>query len=180
MKKSIKIFLGAVAVVLVLSVSVVYALSGSENASVSDNAQQVQDIVLVCDKTVPLTESAQVLSDSSDHGFSVAELAPESVQSNDSSMIDRDSAIAIAIKHLEAMTDSAPSSVNAVLAEFTDNETSAATESGKALCDLPAWVVTFSDVTLAAQGSGGTVLADSTMVVDAYTGELLEVISYGV
>ena len=46
--------------------------------------------------------------------------------------------------------------------------------------DVPSWVVTFRDVRLDSQGGAGSLLADSVMVVDAYTGELLEVVSYGV
>ena len=41
-------------------------------------------------------------------------------------------------------------------------------------------MITFSDVTLSYQGHGGDILADSTMVIDAYSGERIEVISYGV
>ncbi len=181
MNKRIKIFAGALAAVLVLSASVAYALSSEPKAAVSDGSQpQVSDTVSVCGSAVPLTESLQALNSTADHGFSVTELAGEGVQTAANTMIDRDAALSLASKQLEAMTSSVPSSVNAVLASFTDNESAAINESGRTLQNAPAWVITFSGVTLASQGSGGTVLADSTMVIDAYSGELLKVISYGV
>ena len=176
MNKRVKIFVGALAAVLVLSASVAYALSAEpESAAISGGEQQVSDTVSVCERSVPLTEALPAPADTADHGFSVTELTSESTQAAGNTMVDRDAAISVAAKHLEAMTSSAPSSVNAVLASFTDNESA-----GRALRNAPAWVITFSDVTLAAQGHGGDILADSTMVIDAYSGELLEVISYGV
>ncbi len=179
MKKHIKILAGALAVVLVLSASVAYALSTEPEAANAGGREQVLDTVSVCDRSVPLTGTLQALTDASEQGFSVAELAAESVQSSGNAMIGRDAALSVASKHLEAMTSSAPSSVNAVLASFTDNESAVINESGRTLQNAPAWLVTFSNVTLASQG-GGTVLANSTMVIDAYSGELLEVISCGV
>lgn len=95
-------------------------------------------------------------------------------------MIARDTAIETAAKHLENMTSSVPSSVNAVLAGFTDSELVSVPETGRTMQDVPSWVVTFRDVRLDSQGGAGSLLADSVMVVDAYTGELLEVVSYGV
>ena len=181
MKKRIKIFAGALAAVLILSASVAYALSAEPEAA--SGREQVLDTVSVCDESVPLTGTLRALTDRvdpADRGFSVAELAAESVQSSGNAMIDRDAALLVASKHLEAMTSSAPSSVNAILASFTDNESAVINESGRTLQNAPAWVVTFTNVTLTTQGNGGTVLADSTMVIDAYSGELLEVISYGV
>ena len=184
MNKRIKIFAGALAAVLALSASVAYALSAEpESATASGREQQVSDTVSVCDESVPLTGTLRALTDRvdpADRGFSVAELAAESVQSSGNAMIDRDAALSVASKHLEAMTSSAPSSVNAILASFTDNESAVINESGRVLLNAPAWVITFSDVTLASQGHGGDILADSTMVIDAYSGELIEVISYGV
>lgn len=61
--------------------------------------------------------------------------------------------------------------MNAVLASFTDNAQ---------LNDVPAWLVTFQDVMMDTQGGAGEILADSTVVIDAYTGEILEIISYSV
>lgn len=181
MNKRVKIFVGALAAVLVLSASVAYALSAEpESAAGSGGEQQVSDTVSVCERSVPLTEALPAPADTADHGFSVTELTSESTQSAGNTTVDRDAAISVAAKHLEAMTSSAPSSVNAVLASFTDNESASINESGRALRNAPAWVITFSDVTIAAQGHGGDILADSTMVIDAYSGELLEVISYGV
>lgn len=183
MNKRVKIFAGALAAVLVLSASVAYALSAEPEAAKASGREQVLDTVSVCDESVPLTGTLQALTDRvdpADRGFSVAELAAESVQSSGNAMIDRDAALSVASKHLEAMTSSAPSSVNAILASFTDNESAVINESGRTLQNAPAWVVTFTNVTLTTHGNGGTVLADSTMVIDAYSGELLEVISYGV
>ena len=180
MKKRIKIFAGALAAVLILSASVAYALSAEPEAAKASGREQVLDTVSVCDESVPLTGILRAPADPADCGFSVAELAAESVQSSGNAMIDRDAALSVASKHLEAMTSSAPSSVNAILASFTDNESAVINESGRVLRNAPAWVITFSDVTLASQGHGGDILADSTMVIDAYSGELLEVISYGV
>lgn len=183
MRKHMKIFIGLLAVMLVLSASVAYALSAEPEAAKASGREQVLDTVSVCDESVPLTGTLQTLTDRvdpADRGFSVAELAAESVQSSGNAMIDRDAALSVASKHLEAMTSSAPSSVNAILASFTDNESAVINESGRTLQNAHAWVVTFTNVTLTTQGNGGTVLADSTMVIDAYSGELLEVISYGV
>ena len=183
MKKRIKIFAGALAAVLILSASVAYALSAEPEAAKASGREQVLDTVSVCDESVPLTGTLRALTDRvdpADRGFSVAELAAESVQSSGNAMIDRDAALSVASKHLEAMTSSAPSSVNAILASFTDNESAVINESGRTLQNAPAWVITFSDVTLSSQGHGGDILADSTMVIDAYSGELIEVISYGV
>lgn len=180
MKKRIKIFAGALAAVLILSASVAYALSAEPEAAKASGREQVLDTVSVCDESVPLTGILRAPADPADCGFSVAELAAESVQSSGNAMIDRDAALLVASKHLEAMTSSAPSSVNAILASFTDNESAVINESGRVLRNAPAWVITFSDVTLASQGHGGDILADSTMVIDAYSGELIEVISYGV
>lgn len=180
MKKRIKIFAGALAAVLILSASVAYALSAEPEAAKASGREQVLDTVSVCDESVPLTGILRAPADPADCGFSVAELAAESVQSSGNAMIDRDAALSVASKHLEAMTSSAPSSVNAILASFTDNESAVINESGRVLRNAPAWVITFSDVTLASQGHGGDILADSTMVIDAYSGELIEVISYGV
>ena len=70
------------------------------------------DTVSVCDESVPLTGTLRALTDRvdpADRGFSVAELAAESVQSSGNAMIDRDAALLVASKHLEAMTSSAPS-----------------------------------------------------------------------
>ena len=183
MNKRIKIFAGALAAVLILSASVAYALSAEPEAAKARGREQVLDTVSVCDESVPLTGTLRALTDRvdpADRGFSVAELAAESVQSSGNAMIDRDAALLVASKHLEAMASSAPSSVNAILASFTDNESAVINESGRVLLNAPAWVITFSDVTLASQGHGGDILADSTMVIDAYSGELIEVISYGV
>ena len=180
MNKRIKIFAGALAAVLILSASVAYALSAEPEAAKASGREQVLDTVSVCDESVPLTGILRAPADPADCGFSVAELAAESVQSSGNAMIDRDAALSVASKHLEAMTSSAPSSVNAILASFTDNESAVINESGRVLRNAPAWVITFSDVTLASQGHGGDILADSTMVIDAYSGELIEVISYGV
>ncbi len=183
MRKHMKIFIGLLAVMLVLSASVAYALSAEPEAAKASGREQVLDTVSVCDESVPLTGTLQALTDRvdpADRGFSVVELAPESVQSSGNAMIDRDAALSVASKHLEAMTSSAPSSVNAILASFTDNESAVINESGRTLQNAPAWVITFRNVTLATQGRAGDILADSTMVIDAYSGELLEVISYGV
>lgn len=183
MRKHMKIFIGLLAVMLVLSASVAYALSADPEAAKASGREQVLDTVSVCDESVPLTGTLRALTDRvdpADRGFSAAELAAESVQSSGNAMIDRDAALSVASKHLEAMTSSAPSSVNAILASFTDNESAVINESGRTLQNAPAWVITFRNVTLATQGRAGDILADSTMVIDAYSGELLEVISYGV
>ena len=93
MNKRIKIFAGALAAVLILSASVAYALSAEPEAAKASGREQVLDTVSVCDESVPLTGTLRALTDRvdpADRGFSVAELAAESVQSSGNAMIDRD------------------------------------------------------------------------------------------
>lgn len=182
MKKNTKIFVGVLAAVLLLSASVAYALSDTANEAAISGKEQVKDVVSVNDESVPLTEAIEASSRASTdaYGFSVSELSPVGIQAADAQMIARDTAIETAAKHLENMTSSVPSSVNAVLAGFSDSELVSVPETGRTMQDVPSWVVTFRDVRLDSQGGAGSLLADSVMVVDAYTGELLEVVSYGV
>ena len=167
---------------LLLSASVAYALSETAGEAAGSDKEQVKDVISVNDESVPLTEAIEASSRAStdDYGFSVSELSPVGTQAADAQMIDRDTAIKTATKHLENMTAYVPSSVNAVLAGFTDSELVSVPETGRTMQNVPSWVVTFHDVRLDSQGGAGSLTADSVMVVDAYTGELLEVISYGV
>ena len=96
MKKRIKIFAGALAAVLILSASVAYALSAEPEAAKASGRRSGLDTVSVCDESVPLTGTLRALTDRvdpADRGFSVAELAAESVQSSGNAMIDRDAAL---------------------------------------------------------------------------------------
>lgn len=123
MKKNTKIFVGVLAAVLLLSASVAYALSDTANEAAISGKEQVKDVVSVNDESVPLTEAIEASSRASTdaYGFSVSELSPVGIQAADAQMIARDTAIETAAKHLENMTSSVPSSVNAVLAGFTDS-----------------------------------------------------------
>lgn len=183
MKKNSRVFTGIIVAMLVLSASVAYALSTPIDESSNGSAEPVQGTVSVHDTSVPLTGTVDALTNSTniqEHGFSISEFSPISTQSADVQIISQEAAITAATNRLEAMTSSTPSTINAVLASFTDNELVSVPETGGTLQNVPAWIITFQDVTITAQGNGASVLADSTVVIDAYTGEILEVISYSV
>ena len=92
MKKKTKIFVGVLAAVLLLSASVVYALSDTANEAAVSGKEQVKDVVSVNDESVPLTEAIEASSRASTdaYGFSVSELSPVDIQAADAQMIARD------------------------------------------------------------------------------------------
>lgn len=125
-------------------------------------APAAQETIDVGGRTVPLLNDIEAFTSRS--GNELAAQPPE----DSANTIDRKTALDAALTRANGLE---PSAVNAVLASFTDNAQ---------LKDAPAWLVTFQDVMMDTQGGAGEVLADSTVVIDAYTGEILEVISYSV
>lgn len=125
-------------------------------------APAAQETVDIGGNTVPLLNDIEALASRSGNNLGVQPLK------DSANAIDRKAALDTALTRATGLE---PSAVNAVLASFTDNAQ---------LNDAPAWLVTFQDVMMDTQGGAGKILADSTVVIDAYTGEILEVISYSV
>lgn len=121
-----------------------------------------QETVDVGGNTVTLLNDIEALASRSGNNLGVRPLK------DSANTIDRKAALDTALTRTNGLE---PSAVNAILASFTDNAQ---------LNDAPAWLVTFQDVMMDTQGGAGDILADSTVVIDAYTGEILEVISYSV
>lgn len=130
----------------------------------------------------PVTESLSVLTDNPQfvqHGFQV-----RAVSDAEDPVIDRNTAIATAVEEAaaQARTETSAASVNAVLVDFTDTETPVLPETGVSMTNVRVWIVTFSGVTMARGGPAGAqaepVLADLNVVIDAYSGEILETFAY--
>jgi len=76
--------------------------------------------------------------------------------------------------------------ITAIKVKFTDNETPQLPEKSIELKDYPVWIVTFHGVILEKHGpktkikavKDNTVLADMNVVIDANSGEELEIFSY--
>lgn len=181
MKKHTRFLLVALAIVAVLSVAI-YALSAPvQEADGTENAQALQ----VPDVDTPVTESLAVLTDNPQfvqHGFKVRAVSDAAAPLAEDAMIDRDTAIETATAAAQARAETGAAAVNAVLADFTDTETPVLPERNVSMTNVRVWIVTFSGVTMERGGPAGTqaetVRADFNVVLDAQSGEILEMFAY--
>lgn len=185
MKKYSRFLLIVLAVVAVLSVAI-YALSapGQKSDSV-ETAQMVQ----FQDAETPVAETLSALTDNPQfiqHGFQVRAVSDVAEPLSVEQMIDRNTAIETAIETAlqaaQSRVESGAVSIHAVLADFTDTETSVLPESNVSMTNVRVWIVTFSGVTIERGGPAGMqaepVLADLNIVIDAHSGEILETFAY--
>lgn len=181
MKKYSRFLLIVLAVVAVLSVAI-YALSapGQKSDSV-ETAQMVQ----FQDAETPVAETLSALTDNPQfiqHGFQVRAVSDVAEPLSVEQMIDRNTAIETALQAAQSRVESGAVSIHAVLADFTDTETSVLPESNVSMTNVRVWIVTFSGVTIERGGPAGMqaepVLADLNIVIDAHSGEILETFAY--
>lgn len=181
MKKYSRFLLIALAVVAVLSVAI-YALTVP--ASDADETAAPQTVTFR-DAEIPATESLAVLTDNPQfvqHGFKVRAVSDAAAPLAEDAMIDRDTAIETATAAAQARAETGAAAVNAVLADFTDTETPVLPERNVSMTNVRVWIVTFSGVTMERGGPAGTqaetVRADFNVVLDAQSGEILEMFAY--
>jgi hypothetical protein len=175
-----KKFIALAAVITVLSVFTVSMVTGALASTNSDNVPEPSASTTSEAATTPhsvssSSDSLNILTENTNfqnHGFEVKALT-ETVK------FDRTAAIKKANESVGKQISAKAESITAVLAKFTDTETPVLPESNIALKDYPVWIVTYHGVTLQKQGiPGGTVYADTNVVIDANSGEVLETFSY--
>ena len=174
-----------IALAAAIAVLSVFTVSLAAGAFASTNNNNVpEQSVPATSETTTLPDSASLSSDSlniltentnfQNHGFEVKALT-EAVK------FDKTAAIKKANESVGKQISSKAESITAVSAKFTDTETPVLPESNIALKDYPVWIVTYHGVTLQKQGiPGGTVYADTNVVIDANSGEVLETFSYSI
>lgn len=163
-----KLAILSIALLLVFLSVAVIAMPGN-NGSGSNKVEVPVDSIEILSKNPNFQE----------HAFQVKELT-------DNTVVSREEAIQ------KARTDAGSESqqakkISAMKVKFTDNETPRLPEKEIILKDYPVWIVTFHGVDISRNGPGfrldntgasNTVFCDMNVVIDAKTGETLEIFSY--
>lgn len=175
-KHGIRILL-ALALAAALTAAV-YALAAPEPAETPGAAETVS----FQNEALPATDSLAVLTENPNFaqaGFRVRPVSDAAVPLSEGAAVSRGAAMETATAEAQAQNVSGASSVNAVLADFTDTQTPVLPETHASMTDVRVWIVTFSDVTMERGGpSPESVCADFSVVIDAASGEVLETFAY--
>lgn len=171
--------------VLVLMVALALIPVSSALAANGVDSNEVQNMIDVNGEDVVLTQSVETVVNSdelADYGFIISAIDNNSNISvmSDDVYIDQKSAINASVERVEMMTSSSADAVNAVLVNFSDTDTQVLPDTDISLMNIPVWLVTFDNVQITRGHIHGTdtVNAKVNVVVDAYSGEVLEVFSY--
>lgn len=185
MKRTI-ITIGVIVILAVISTSAVlaYAKPSTQNANMTSKSSEptyesgsastvseAPDSSIVDTSQVFVSDSLSTLTANENftkHGFSVKTIT-EAVKVNRSSAFD------IANKAVGSYCKDSKS-ITGVLAKFTDSETPQLPETNIILNDYPVWIVTYNNVSVTVGNSHSgykTIQADSNVVIDANSGEVL-------
>lgn len=91
--------------------------------------------------------------------------------------LDRESALALARKYKGEEIASNAKSITAILASLTDNEIPTPSGTDIELVNYPVWIVTYYGVSVKPRFTD-PIIVDTNVIIDAKSGELLEVITY--
>jgi len=139
-------------------------------------------------KAVPLTETVETVADNARLKEEDWEITVWEDGSNDAQMVDRDAALKTALADVQAMAvrQADAGSVNIVLVEFSDLAMPMVPGTSIPLTRIPVWLITVDNIEIRKRGPGredgskNTALSTVHVVVDAYSGEILEAVYYSI
>ncbi|MEX2104578.1 MAG: hypothetical protein WD907_04515 [Bacilli bacterium] len=175
MKKTL-IALVSVAVVVAIGITTVTAQMNNSNSSEPIVNSETSSPTPAVDTT---SSSSELLILGQSEGLRFAGI--EFTELIETVKINNSTAMEVAAKTLGDLAKQTPEKISATLAKFTDIDTQPAPDSNIILKDLPVWVVTYYGINMPRNGKAGVVYspvyADTTIIIDANTGEMLEMIA---
>ncbi len=135
-------------------------------------------------QTAVLTASTAHIADNEtikEHGFLLSPLEDHSSAMNEEvPYISQQDALSRALERVQVMTQDGADAVNIALVTFSDTETPFLPEANLSLTNVPVWLVSFENIMVPRGNQGKTdpVQAHVNVVVDAQSGQILEVFSY--
>jgi hypothetical protein len=156
-----------------------------------DEKATIMETIDFNSKTIPLTESVKAVIDNAtlNDGINI-KFEEWEASSNDKQMVNRDAALKTAFTYTMGMGPQPASAdaINVVLVKFSDIVLRKLPASDISLIEIPVWLVTVENIRVFRHGGDmvegesepdRTVLVDANVVVDAYSGDILQVIAYG-
>ena len=163
---------------------------GHEGLDIVDNEEIITGIYNFEGAALSITESAKLVIDNNRlNDRKSNEFSKWAASTSDAEMIDRDAILEVALPKVfgrAAISNAEPiDKVNIALVKYSNLVMSALSETGKPLTDIPVWVVTVEKINVYRRGGSisreeaVTALYDLHIVFDAYSGEELFSMAYG-